>query len=105
MKTARRSGRSGGKGHGEAARGNTRLKDWVVYSDADVRKAAVQINWVFSLPAEHFEASKLRLELAKWLEGDSWWPPPRPARRLSSRSPSRDREEADVFLTRELGLN
>lgn len=98
MKNAKCRGRRGGKGRRMAARGNKRLKAWAKYVDPDVRKAAVQINCVFSLPVEHFEATKLRLELKKLLGGDSWWPPPRPARRLSSRSPSRDREEACVFL-------
>jgi hypothetical protein len=105
MKNAKRRRRTGGKCYKKAARENKEVKAWAAYVDPDVRKAAVQISCMFSLPVEHFEATKLRLELKKLLEGDSWWPPPRPARRLSSRSPSRDREEACVILKKESNVN
>jgi hypothetical protein len=70
---------------------------WAKYVDSEVRRTVVHINYLFSLPHEHFEATKFRLEMEELLGGDPWWPPPRPARRLSSRSPSRDREEASAF--------
>lgn len=94
MKNARRRGGCGGGGCKEDARGSMGLKAWAAYVDPEVRKAAVHISFVLSLPAEHFEATKLRLALKKMLADDSWWPPPPPARRLSSRSLLWDREEA-----------
>ena len=97
MRNARRGGRRGEKGRKEAARGNAELIAWANYVDSEVRRTVVHINYLFSLPPEHFEGAKFRLELEKLLGGDPWWPPPRPPRRLSSRSPSWDREEACAF--------
>ncbi len=88
MKNARRSRGNGGKSRKEDACKSAELIAWATYKDPEVRKTVVRINNVLSLPPEHFEASKLRLELKKLLGSDSWWPPPRPTQRLSSRSPS-----------------
>ena len=103
MRNARRSRGNGGKSRKGASREKAELLAWDAYVDPGVRRTAVLINYAFTLPPEHFEATKLRLELAKLLGGDPWWPPPRPPRRLSSRSASPDREEACATLNGENG--